>query len=158
MTCQHCIWTQLEGSSWFVSDKLKRINKDVLASFLAWSYKLVQWQLLSLFCKAIVINGTSWLLSTLSNCVVFFLFSVVFSDPSSSCLLVRTGVCCSTFVETWCKRQRWRQGELVSVSYIVNQTIYCRENMNVYSQRNLLQLADNHGTCTFVKYLIIQFL
>ena len=51
--------------------------------------------------------------------MVFPIF-VVFSDPSSSCLLVWTGICCQTVVETWCKRQRQRQSELVNVFTLSN--------------------------------------
>ena len=40
-------------------------------------------------------------------------FLVVFFDSSTSCLLVWTENCCRSVVETWCKRQRWRQGDLV---------------------------------------------
>ena len=49
--------------------------------------------------------------SILFNRVIFFLFSVVFFDPSSSCLLVWTRICCQTVVEIRSERQHERQGE-----------------------------------------------
>ena len=87
----------------------------------------------SLFCKTIVIKGTSWLLLTLSNCVVFPIFDSSFwllfilpvgmdrSQLLNFCWnMVRTSTLKTGWVSKCC----------------INPTIYCRENMNVYSQRN----------------------
>ena len=45
---------------------------------------------------------------------LFFLFSIVFFDSSSSCLLVWAGICCQTVVKIRSERQHKRQGKSVN--------------------------------------------
>ena len=61
--------------------------------------------------------------------------SVVFSDSSSSCLLVWTGICCPVVTRAWCERQCWRQGELVRFFPLSNdREHYMKEDHRSYKR------------------------
>ena len=80
-----------------------------------------------------------WLQSNIAIVKPLLIFSVislffpVFSDASSPCLLVWTGICCQTVVRTWGKCQCSRQGELdKKVNYCIRNNVnYCLQRLEI---------------------------
>ena len=78
---------------------------------------------------------------------LFFLFSIVFFDSSSSCLLVWTGISCQTVIDLRSERRRWRQRK--SRGWGKGSSCF---SSTIYSHTNLSEMTNYIDLATVLMY------